>query len=155
MARRLPSLLLFITLAARAAAADAIAWQPWSNAAFETAKREHKFVIMDLQAVWCHWCHVMDETTYKDPKVIALMGAHYVAVQVDQDSRPDLANRYEDYGWPATIVFAADGSEIVRRRGYLNPAEMASMLPAVIDETSPGPAAPSEASLKFPPGSNQ
>src|ERR1700691_5055773 len=129
---------------APAVAADAIAWQPWSDAAFATAKRENKFVIMDLEAVWCHWCHVMDETTYRDPKVIALMGSRYVAVRVDQDSRPDLANRYEDYGWPATIVFAADGSEIVRRRGYLNPAEMASMLPAVIDETSPGPAAPSE-----------
>jgi len=120
-------------------AADAIAWQPWSDAAFAQAKREHKFVIMDLEAVWCHWCHVMDETTYKDPKVIALLGSRYVALKVDQDSRPDLSNRYEDYGWPATIVFAADGSEIVRRRGYLTPAEMASMLQAIIDDPSPGP----------------
>jgi uncharacterized protein YyaL (SSP411 family) len=125
--------------AARARAADAIAWQPWSDAAFAKAKKENRFVIMDLEAVWCHWCHVMDETTYKDPKVIALMGSRYVPVRVDQDSRPDLANRYEDYGWPATIVFAADGSEIVRRRGYLNPAEMASMLQAIIDDPSPGP----------------
>jgi hypothetical protein len=128
-----------LALAAQAQAADAIAWQPWSDAAFATAKKERKFVIMDLEAVWCHWCHVMDETTYRDPKVISLMGSRYVAVRVDQDSRPDLANRYEDYGWPATIVFAADGSEIVRRRGYLNPAEMASMLQAIIDDPSPGP----------------
>ena len=136
--------------AARAGAADAIAWQPWSDAAFATAKREHKFVIMDLEAVWCHWCHVMDETTYRDPKVISLMGARYVAVRVDQDARPDLANRYEDYGWPATIVFAADGSEIVRRRGYLAPAEMASMLQAIIDDPSPGPSVTSEASPRYP-----
>jgi uncharacterized protein YyaL (SSP411 family) len=122
-----------------ARAADAIAWQPWSDAAFARAKKENKLVIMDLEAVWCHWCHVMDETTYRDPKVIALLGARYVAVRVDQDSRPDLANRYEDYGWPATIVFAADGSELARRRGYMNPAEMASMLQAFIDDPSPGP----------------
>jgi uncharacterized protein YyaL (SSP411 family) len=130
--------LVVLTLG-RARAADAIAWQPWSDGAFAAARKEHKFVIMDLEAVWCHWCHVMDETTYKDPKVISLMGSRYIAVRVDQDSRPDLANRYEDYGWPATIVFAADGSEIARRRGYLNPAEMASMLQAVIDDPSPGP----------------
>src|SRR5208283_3821059 len=117
--------------AARARGADAIDWQPWSNAAFAAAAREHKFVIMDLEAVWCHWCHVMDETTYKDPKVIGLLGSRYVTLKVDQDSRPDLANRYEDYGWPATIVYAADGSEIVRRRGYLPPAQMASMLQAI------------------------
>ena len=149
------SLLLLIaalSLAAigRAGAADAIAWRPWSDAAFADAKREHKFVIMDLEAVWCHWCHVMDETTYRDPRVIALMGARYVAVRVDQDSRPDLANRYEDYGWPATIVFAADGSEVVRRRGYLDPAEMASMLQAIIDDPSPGPSVTSLASPTYP-----
>jgi uncharacterized protein len=137
--KRLVTALLVLLAAGPIRAADTISWQPWSDAAFATAKREHKFVIMDLEAVWCHWCHVMDETTYKDPKVISLMGSRYVAVRVDQDSRPDLANRYEDYGWPATIVFAADGSEIARRRGYLNPAEMASMLQAIIDDPSPGP----------------
>ena len=139
MRRRLLIAAALFASAAGAGAADAIAWQPWSDAAFATAKREHKFVIMDLEAVWCHWCHVMDGTTYRDPKVISLMGARYVAVRVDQDSRPDLSNRYEDYGWPATIVFAADGSEIVRRRGYLDPAEMASMLQAIMDDPSPGP----------------
>jgi hypothetical protein len=136
-------LLLLATLlapaCAGASAADAVAWQPWSAGAFAQAKRENKFVIMDLEAVWCHWCHVMDETTYRDPRVISLLGARYVAVRVDQDSRPDLSNKYEDYGWPATIVFAADGSEIVRRRGYMDPAEMASMLQAIIDDPSPGP----------------
>jgi uncharacterized protein YyaL (SSP411 family) len=119
--------------------AEGIAWEPWSDAAFAQARREHKFVIMDLEAVWCHWCHVMDETTYRDPRVVALLGSRYVALKVDQDSRPDLSNRYEDYGWPATIVFAGDGSEIVRRRGYINPGQMASMLQAIIDDPSPGP----------------
>jgi uncharacterized protein len=130
---------LVLLVPGRIRAGGTIAWQPWSDSAFAQAKKEHKFVIMDLEAVWCHWCHVMDETTYKDARVISLMGSHYVSLRVDQDSRPDLANRYEDYGWPATIVFAADGSEIVRRRGYLNPAEMASMLQAIIDDPSPGP----------------
>jgi uncharacterized protein YyaL (SSP411 family) len=134
----------------RAAAADAIAWRPWSDAAFAEAKGGHKFVIMDLEAVWCHWCHVMDETTYRDPKVISLLARSYVAVKVDQDSRPDLANRYEDYGWPATIVFAADGSEIVRRRGYLTPPEMASMLQAIIDDPSPGPSVTREGEHRYP-----
>ena len=65
--------------------------------------------------------------------------ARYIAVQVDQDARPDLSNRYEDYGWPATIVFNTDGSEIVKRQGYIPPKPMASMLQAIIDDPSPGP----------------
>ena len=119
--------------------APAIAWQPWSDSVFAQAKREHKFVLLDLHAVWCHWCHVMDTTTYSDPKVIALIQAHYIAVGVDQDARPDLANRYQDYGWPATVVFNGDAGEIVKRQGYLPPGEMRAMLQAIIDDPSPGP----------------
>src|SRR5271155_3689454 len=131
-------------------AASPIVWQGWSDGVFDQAKREHKFVLLDLEAVWCHWCHVMAETTYQDPHVIALMGSKYIAVRVDQDARPDLSNRYEDYGWPATIVFAADGSEIVKRQGYLNPAEMASMLQAIIDDPSPGPSVRPEKDHHYP-----
>jgi len=122
---------------AGAGAASAIEWRPWSEEVFAQAKRENKFVLMDLEAVWCHWCHVMEEITYHDPAVVALIKARYLAVRVDQDARPDLANRYEDYGWPATVVFAPDGTEIVKRQGYLPPGPMASILQGIIDDPSP------------------
>ncbi len=130
---------------AAAGAREAIAWQDWSEAAFERARREGRFVLLDLGAVWCHWCHVMEETTYEDPKIIALIKARYVAVRVDQDARPDLSNRYEDYGWPATIIFDGNGRELVRFSGYIPPLRMASLLQGVIDDPSPGPSARSEA----------
>jgi len=125
-----------------------IEWQPWSDTIFEQAQREHRFVLLDLEAVWCHWCHVMDEQTYADPKVIALVRSHYLPVKVDQDSRPDISDRYEDYGWPATVVFKSDGSEIVKRQGYLPPKLMASMLQAIIDDPSPGPSITAEPAIE-------
>jgi hypothetical protein len=85
------------------ASAEPIHWNTWSPALFEQARREHRFVLLDLEAVWCHWCHVMDENTCADPAVIALIKSNYIAVRVDQDARPDLSNRYEDYGWPMAI----------------------------------------------------
>jgi uncharacterized protein len=103
-----------------------------------------------LEAIWCHWCHVMDANTYSSPAVIRILQAKYIVVKVDQDSRPDLSNRYEDYGWPATIVFNADGQEVVKRRGYLPPDEMLSMLKAIIDDPSPGPSVEPEARLNLP-----
>ena len=84
-----------------------IVWHPWSNAIFAQAAREHKFVLLDLEAVWCHWCHVMDDQTYSNTAVRRLMNKKYIAIKVDQDSRPDISNRYEDYGWPATVIFNA------------------------------------------------
>src|SRR5580704_12089824 len=127
--------------------AQPIAWQDWSNDVFQQAKREHKFVLLDLGTQWCHWCHVMDAQTYADVRVQKLIAGKYIALKVDADARPDLGNRYEDYGWPATIVFNADGGEIVKRRGFLPPGEMASMLQAIIDDPSPGPSVVAEAPL--------
>ena len=126
-------------VAAAPSSQPAIVWEKWSDDLFDRAKKENRLVILDLEAVWCHWCHVMEETTYRDDAVRRLIRQKYIAVRVDQDSRPDLSNRYEDYGWPATIVFAPDGKELAKRQGYLRPLEMSSMLEAFIDDPTPGP----------------
>lgn len=143
---RVHFLLLSAALAANLVAAPASAdgrptpaWQTWSAGLFARAQTENRFVLLDLEAVWCHWCHVMEETTYRDPKVTELLAKKYIPVRVDQDANPDLAARYGDWGWPATIVFAPDGSEIVKRRGYIPPEGMASLLQAIIGDPSPGP----------------
>ncbi len=125
--------------AAQARAAEGIAWRDWSETAFAQAREQRRLVLLDLGAVWCHWCHVMEETTYRDPEVVRLIGAHFVALKVDQDARPDLSNRYEDYGWPATIVFASDGTELVKFQGYIPPRRMAALLQGVVDDPTPGP----------------
>lgn len=128
-----------IVASAAGAERPQVKFEPWSNALFARAKAEHRFVLLDLAAVWCHWCHVMEDTTYRDPAVVALVGERFIAARADQDADPELSRRYEDWGWPATIVFAPDGSEIVKRRGYLPPQNMASLLRAIIDDPSPGP----------------
>jgi thiol:disulfide interchange protein len=56
-------------------------WRPWSDAVFAEAKRDHRFVLLDLEAVWCHWCHVMHANTCSDPQVIKLLQAHYITVR--------------------------------------------------------------------------
>jgi uncharacterized protein YyaL (SSP411 family) len=132
-------LLLLAALAAVPEPSPPVAWQDYSDAAFERAKAENRFVLLDLGAVWCHWCHVMEETTYKDPEVVRLIASRYVPIRVDQDARPDLSNRYEDYGWPATVVFDANRQELVKFAGYIAPPRMVSLLQAIIDDPTPGP----------------
>jgi uncharacterized protein YyaL (SSP411 family) len=132
-------LLAGILLSVRPVSGNEIEWQPWSDSVFAQAKQEGRFVLLDLGTGWCHWCHVMEAVTYRDPAVIELIQKRYIAVRVDADSRPDLSNRYEDYGWPATIVFGSDGGEIVKRQGYIPPKPMASMLQAIVDDPTPGP----------------
>jgi uncharacterized protein len=130
----------------------AIKWEKWSDDLFVRAKKENRLVLLDMEAVWCHWCHVMDEITYREPEVRRLLAARYIAVKVDQDSRPDLSNRYEDYGWPATVIFAPDGQELVKRSGYIPPMPMARLLQAVIDDPTPGPSIQPEEAPVFAAG---
>lgn len=120
-------------------AAGSIKWNDWDGDLFARAAAEKRFVILDLEAVWCHWCHVMERTTYADPGVTELIGSKYLAVRVDQDANPDLSSRYGDWGWPATIIFGPDGTEIAKLRGYIEPARMQALLKAVIDDPTPGP----------------
>lgn len=126
-------------LPAFAADEGGVKWSEWSEDIFTKATAEKRFVILDMEAVWCHWCHVMHKTTYADKKVNELLAAKYIPVRADQDANPDLSSRYGDWGWPATIIFGPDGNEIAKFRGYIEPERMASILQAVIDDPTPGP----------------
>ena len=126
-----------------------IVWHPWSPEIFAQAAREHKLVLLELGTIWCHWCHVMDQGTYSDPNVQQLIEKSYIAVKVDQSSRPDISNRYYGYDLPATVMFKADGSEIIRQQGYLPPRQLASILQAVIDDPSPGPSVKPELNITY------
>ncbi len=103
-------------------------WAPLSKETFARARAEHKFILLHGAAVWCHWCHVMEAITYRDPAVGRLLRDRFIAVRVDIDSRPDIAERYGDWGWPATILFSPEAQEVGKFRGYIAPADLAEAL---------------------------
>src|SRR5512143_3687287 len=101
----------------RSAMHQPIRWNEWGDEAFETAKRENKPILLDIGAVWCHWCHVMDRESYDDPMVAHIINERYVAIKVDRDERPDIDSRYQaavqaisgQGGWPLTAFLTPDG----------------------------------------------
>jgi len=108
-----------------------ITWKNWNSDLFTEAKAGNRYVLLDLYAKWCHWCHFMEERTYAHPVIRGLVQKHYIAVKADQDANPDLASRYGDWGWPATIVFDPDGNEVAKFQGFLRPSAMAQILDTV------------------------
>ncbi|AXQ29014.1 thioredoxin domain-containing protein [Solimonas sp. K1W22B-7] len=139
MPRFLPTLLLalLLPLQALAAAPAEPRWLSDPAQAFAEARRSQRPVFLYLEARWCHWCHVMQEQTLADPAVRRALARHYVALKVDHDANPLLANRYRDYGWPALIFLAPDGSEIVKRAGYIAPQDFLRLLEAIERDPSP------------------
>jgi uncharacterized protein len=101
----------------RSARHQPVDWHPWGVAAFARAQAENKPILLDIGAVWCHWCHVMDRESYEDPEVAALINRDFIPVKVDRDERPDVDTRYQaavssisgQGGWPLTAFLTPDG----------------------------------------------
>lgn len=116
----------------------AFTWHDWTPESFATAARDQKILLINVAASWCHWCHVMDHETYADPAVAALLRDHFMTIRVDSDARPDLAERYADWGWPATAVLTSDARPVLELRGYQDPAEFAALLRQLVDDQKHG-----------------
>src|SRR5256886_11324392 len=112
--------------------ASEINWRPWSQEAFEQARQTGRPILLSISAVWCHRCHVMDETTYSHAGVIDLINREYVPVRVDNDVRPDINQRYNMGGWPTTAFLTASG-DILTGATYLPPDQMAGALVRIAD----------------------
>jgi uncharacterized protein len=101
----------------RSAQHQPIQWNEWGAEAFAKARRENKPVLLDIGAVWCHWCHVMDRESYENPATAEIINDKFVAVKVDRDERPDVDTRYQaavsaisgQGGWPLTAFLTPEG----------------------------------------------
>src|SRR4051812_11240947 len=101
----------------RSAMHQPIRWHEWGEEAFALAQHENKPILLDIGAVWCHWCHVMDRESYDNPAIAALINENFVAIKVDRDERPDVDARYQaavqaisgQGGWPLTAFLTPDG----------------------------------------------
>jgi uncharacterized protein len=101
----------------RSAAHQPIDWHEWGEAAFARAKAEDKPILLDIGAVWCHWCHVIDRESYENLEIAKIINDHFIAVKVDRDERPDVDSRYQSAisaisgqgGWPLTGFLLSDG----------------------------------------------
>jgi uncharacterized protein YyaL (SSP411 family) len=101
----------------RSAMHQPVQWREWNEDTFAVARAENKPILLDIGAVWCHWCHVMDRESYDDPEVAKIINDNFVAVKVDRDERPDIDSRYQvaisavsgQGGWPLTGFLTPDG----------------------------------------------
>jgi uncharacterized protein len=101
----------------RSARHQPVQWHAWGEDAFAKAQQANKPILLDIGAVWCHWCHVMDRESYEDAEIANVINEHFVAVKVDRDERPDVDARYQaavaaisgQGGWPLTAFLTPDG----------------------------------------------
>jgi uncharacterized protein YyaL (SSP411 family) len=101
----------------RSARHQPVDWMEWGPAAFARAVAEDKPILLDIGAVWCHWCHVMDRESYEHAETARIINESFIAVKVDRDERPDVDTRYQaavsaisgQGGWPLTAFLTPQG----------------------------------------------
>jgi uncharacterized protein YyaL (SSP411 family) len=104
-----------------------VSWLQWNQESFKKAQELDKPILLGISAVWCHWCHVMDQTTYSNSEVARLIEDKFVPIRVDRDQRPDIDKRYNMGGWPSTAFLTPDG-EILTGGTYIPPQQMTFLL---------------------------
>lgn len=109
-----------------------VGWYPWGEEAFKKAQKEEKPILLCISGSWCKWCHVMDDTTYSDDKVIEMIKKYYIPVRVDTDRRPDINARYNLGGWPTTAFLTPEG-DLLTGGTYLPPERMRETLKKVYE----------------------
>lgn len=110
-----------------------IHWMEWGDDAFRRALAEDKVILLSIGASWCHWCHVMDETSYSDDEIIHMINERFVPIRVDSDARPDVNRRYNLGGWPTTAFLTPDGE--VMTGGTYVPADLLREVLAQVADT--------------------
>lgn len=108
-----------------------INWHSWGAEAFAAAEEQDRPVLLNLTAVWCHWCHLQDETTYSSPDLIKLINENLIAVRVDADQYPHVQDRYIAGGWP-TNAFLTPTGEVLWSGTYVAEEQFAQVANSVL-----------------------
>ncbi len=118
-------------------------WYPWSDEAFEKARKENKPIFLSIGYFTCHWCHVMEKESYSDPGVAAILNQYFVSIKVDREERPDIDRLYIAYveattgsaGWPLNVMLTPDRKPFFGGT-YFPPDQLKSLLQKVAEAWS-------------------
>lgn len=108
-----------------------IAWRDWSPETFAVAEQLNRPVLLNLTAVWCHSCRLMDETTFADARLVALINDNFVPLRVDADRLPHVQDRYTSGGWP-TNAFLTPTGEVLWSATYVTSEQLGAVADSVM-----------------------
>src|SRR5688500_15638390 len=109
-----------------------IDWRPWSDEAVAEAQAQNRPVFVAIHAVWCHWCHTMDEQTYANEAIAQEINEHFLPIRVDSEKRPDVNVRYATGSLPTTVVLTPEG-DVIWGGAFVPPDGMAQLLPQILN----------------------
>ena len=96
---------------------DPVAWQTWDAEAVARARRENKLLYVSVGYFACHWCHVMQRESYRNPDIAAILNRDFIPVKVDRELNSGLDEALQQFsarlngvaGWPLNAFVTPDG----------------------------------------------
>ena len=122
----LAALFVFV-MVSEVTASDGIKWYPYGDG-FELGKDKSKKIYINFFSDWCSYCRMMNEKTFKDKDVISYLNDNYIAIRVNSEKEPELANQYKVNGLPSNWFVTEEGEPIGNQPGYVGPDDMLKLL---------------------------
>lgn len=118
---------------------DPVAWQEWNAETLARAKRENKLLFVSVGYFSCHWCHVMQQESYRDPAIAALLNRYFIPVKVDRELNGALDAALIDFserlngvsGWPLNAFVTPEGYPAYAVL-YLPPGDFKALLARLV-----------------------
>lgn len=123
---------VLFALAPSVGTASEIDWAASFESAMEQARAEDKFVMVDFYTSWCHWCRVLDQKTYSDPRVSDL-AKRMISVKVNAEAQPAVARQYRVTAYPTVVFIHPDGEARKVLRGFKPPEGFLPLMEQVLD----------------------
>lgn len=143
---------------------DPVAWQSWSPDTLARARAEGRLILVSSGFFACHWCHVLQQESFRDPAFAALLNAAFMPIKVDREAEPALDAELRRAmqairgraGWPLNLVLTPDGDPLygfvyapraelmarlqrLRKLWQANPDHLRTLAQAASDELRPMP----------------
>lgn len=110
-------------------------WHSWSAETLAMAQAQGRPIFLSIGYATCHWCHVMEEESFDNEAIAALINQGFIAVKVDREQHPEVDLLYmtalqitsESAGWPLTAVLLPSGEPFFIS-SYLPPDVLTTVL---------------------------
>jgi hypothetical protein len=114
---------------------DEVRWRYDYNAARQEARERGQPLLLDFGAQNCVWCRKLDETTFRDPALIALLNGSVVPLKIDGSREPALIETLRIKAYHTLILAGPDGKIVETVEGYVEAARLRQLLQRLLTAT--------------------
>jgi tetratricopeptide (TPR) repeat protein len=105
-----------------------VKWRTDYKLALKESKDKNLPLVIDFGTKTCRYCILMDQTTFRDPKVISVMNERFIPLKIDAEVEVDLVNYLRIASYPTILLAGPDLKILATVASYKEAGEFHEIL---------------------------